>query len=280
MQPEETIFRLIGRRELVQVGRIMLLVVAVVASGVALEAQGEGISGFTPIGDYVIEIDGQDRPEAQILGARHARSLLVMGAGLPTPVLIDLATGSVSGVHLMKVAKRDGGSIDLLPNPVARPYGTYSIDGERILFEIEGRRVAVKPKPVLTGDRTPAELVAYDPTYATKRDIYSTSQPLVEQLRQQDETVRVRIYFGTWCPFCAEMVPRVLKLGEQLEGSNVRFEYYGLPRHVSEDAEARAMNIRGVPTGIVYSGGKEIGRISGNSWRSPEQALVDILESS
>ena len=279
MRPEETMFRPIGRRELLQMGRIMLLVVALVGSGVAAEAQGDGISGFTPIGDYLIEVDGQDRPEAQILGARHARSLLVMGAGLPTPVLIDLASGSVSGVHLMKVAKRDGGSIDLLPNPVARSYGTYSIDGERILFEVEGRQVTVKPKPVLTGDRSPAELVAYDPTYATKRDIYSTSQPLVEQLRQQDESVRVRIYFGTWCPFCAEMVPRVLKLQEELEGSDVHFEYYGLPRNPSEDAEARAMNIRGVPTGIVYSGGKELGRITGNAWRSPEEALVNILQS-
>lgn len=242
-----------------------------------LAAQTNGIPGFTPIGDYVVEIDGEDRPDARILGAREARSLLVMGAGLDTPVLIDLATGAVSGVHLMKVAKREDGSVDLLPNPVARPYGTYSIDGERIVFDLDGRQVAVKPKPVLIGQRTAAEIVAYDPTYATKRDIYTLSGPLVEQLRREEDAVRVRVYFGTWCPFCAEMVPRVLKIAEELEGSNIRFEYYGLPRHISEDAQARALNIRGVPTGIVYSDGKEIGRISGNSWRSPEQALVEIL---
>lgn len=246
-------------------------------AGAPLAAQTDGVPGFTPIGDYLLEIDGEDRPNARILGARQARSLLVMGADLDTPVLIDLASGAVSGVQLMKVAKREDGSVDLLPNPVARPYGTYSIDGDRIVFDLDGRQVAVKPKPVLTGERTAAEIVAYDPTYATKRDIYSASGPLVEQLRREQDAVRVRIYFGTWCPFCAEMVPRVLKIAEELEGSNIRFEYYGLPRHISEDAQARAHNIRGVPTGIVYSGGREVGRISGNSWRSPEEALVEIL---
>lgn len=261
-------------------GWMLLFAALLLGATGTLHAQEGGISGFTPIGDYLLEVDGEDKPKAQILGARHARSLLVMGAGLPTPLLIDLANGSVSGLHLMKVAERDGGTVDLLSNPVARPYGTYSIDGDRIVFEVEGRRVAVKPKPVLTGNRTAEELVAHDPTYATKRDIYAPSTSEVEELRQQDESVRVRIYFGTWCPFCAEMVPRVLKLDQQLEGSKVRFEYYGLPRQISQDAEARAMNIRGVPTGIVYSDGKEIGRISGNSWRSPEEALAEILESS
>jgi hypothetical protein len=58
----------------------------------------------------------------------------------------------------------------------------------------------------------------------------------------------------------------------------VRFEYYGLPRRITEDAEARAMNISGVPTGIVYRDGREVGRISGNSWRTPEQAILEILQ--
>jgi hypothetical protein len=32
-----------------------------------------------------------------------------------------------------------------------------------------------------------------------------------------------------------------------------------------------------VPTGIVYVGGKEVGRIEGGEWSKPEQALREIV---
>jgi thiol-disulfide isomerase/thioredoxin len=253
-------------------------VVIALAGGVpAMPQAPNGIVGFTPIGDYQIEIDGAVMKSAQIFGAQQARALVLMTSALSAPLMIDLANGSVSGLHMMKVAKRANGSVDLLPNPVAKSYGIYSIDGDRIRFEVDGHQVAIGPKPVLVGQRKAAELVEHDPGYGAKRDIYQTSAGLLEQLRNYPEEVRVRVYFGTWCPFCSEMVPRVLKVEAGLEGSMIKFEYYGLPRSITEDAEARAMNIRGVPTGVVFKGGKEIGRISGNSWRTPEQAILDLI---
>jgi len=253
----------------------LLLCLAAVAG--STYAQSAGISGFTPIGDYLVEIDEQDQDSAQIFGARGARSLIIMSSELPAPLLVNLADGSVAGLQLMKVAQRDNGSLDLLPDPIARQYGQYRIDGARIVFEVEGREVVIKPKPVLVGNRSAAEIVAYDPDYGVKRDAYVASPELIEKLRRQD-AVRVRVYFGSWCPFCGEMVPRVLKVEQALEGSAIQFEYYGLPHQISDDSEARAMSISGVPTGIVYRGGKEIGRINGSSWQSPEQAILDILQ--
>lgn len=255
----------------------LTVMVILLASAGALLAQADGIVGFRVIGDYIVSIDGADRKSAQIFGAQHARSLLIMSSDLPAPVLIDLANGSVSGLHLMKVAKRADGSVDLLPNPVAQPHGVYAINGQQIEFDVAGQQVVVKPKPILTGSSSAADLVAHDAGYGVRRDSYQPTADLIAQLRQQTDDVRVRIYFGTWCPFCAEMVPRVLKIADQLEGSKVTFEYYGLPHQITDDAEARAMNIRGVPTGIVYRGGREAGRISGNAWRTPEQAILDIL---
>ena len=256
------------------------VVLVLLASAGTLLAQADGIIGFRAIGDYIVSIDGADKKSAQVFGAQHARSLLIMSSDLPSPLLIDLANGSVSGLHLMKVAKRSDGSVDLLPNPVAGSHGVYGIDGDQIQFDVAGRQVVVKPKPVLVGGKAAAELVEHDPGYGVRRDSYQPAAGLIDQLRQQTDDVRVRIYFGTWCPFCSEMVPRVLKIAEQLEGSKISFEYYGLPRQITDDAEARAMNIRGVPTGIVYRDGRELGRVSGNSWREPEQAILDLLGSS
>jgi thiol-disulfide isomerase/thioredoxin len=249
-----------------------------VLTGSPVWAQAQGIVGFSPIGDYLVEIDGVDEESAQIFGAQHARALVILSSDLPSPVLIELGNGNVSGLHLMKVAKRANGSLDLLPDPVAGSHGVYNVSGDQIQFQVDGRQVVVKPKPVLVGNRRGEELVEYDASYGVKRDQYEVTPALVAQLRQQSDDVRVRIYFGTWCPFCTEMVPRVLRIADELDGSKVRFEYYGLPRRINEDAEARAMNISGVPTGIVYRDGREVGRISGNSWRTPEQAILEILE--
>jgi thiol-disulfide isomerase/thioredoxin len=263
-------------RRILAAGAAFVLVV--LAGGSPAMPQAAGITGFTPIGDYQLEIDGEVEKSAKVYGAQQARAILVLSSALPAPLMVDLGQGGVSGLHLMKVAKRTNGSVDLLPNPVATSYGTYSVDVDRIRFEVEGRKVAIGPKPVLTGERSATELVDYDPTYGVKRDIYQTSAGLLDRLRQESDEVRVRIYFGTWCPFCAEMVPRVLKVHSALTDSNIKFEYYGLPRSITEDAEARAMAISGVPTGVVFKGGKEIGRISGNSWRTPEQAILDLLD--
>jgi thiol-disulfide isomerase/thioredoxin len=247
------------------------------AAGGAFGQVADGIVGFTPIGDYMLAIDGVDEESAQIFGAQHARALVVLSSELPSPVLIDLSTAQVSGLHLMKVARRANGSLDLLPEPVAGSHGTFGVSGDQIQFDVEGHAVVVKPKPVLTGLRRGEELVEYDPGYGVKRDSYQVTPALVDQLRQQTDDVRVRIYFGTWCPACSEMVPRAMRIDDELQGSRIRFEYYGLPRSIVDDAEARAMNISGVPTGIVYRGDREVGRISGNKWRSPEQALLEIL---
>lgn len=265
------------RRRLTTVSALSLVFALAMLLPVPSVAQSTGINGFTPIGDYIVEIDGQEQPAASILGAQQARALIILNSDLPSPVMISLGSGNVGGLNLMKIARQPNGSVNLLPDPVVQNYGMYTVDGDQIVFAVEGRNVAVKPKPVLTGNQGAAALVEYDPTYGSKRDIYTPAGDLVSELRALGDDVRVRIYFGTWCPFCGEMVPRVLKIEESLAGSNIRFEYYGLPRSISEDAEARAMNISGVPTGVVYRDGKEVGRISGNGWRSPEQAILDLL---
>jgi hypothetical protein len=37
------------------------------------------------------------------------------------------------------------------------------------------------------------------------------------------------------------------------------------------------MGIKSVPTGVVFLGGREVGRISGNGWKIPELAINNVL---
>jgi hypothetical protein len=68
----------------------------------------------------------------------------------------------------------------------------------------------------------------------------------------------------------------LLKVEDQLTGSKIRFEYYGMPRDFN-DPEAKRLSIKGVPTAIVYVNGRQVGRLEGQDWASPEASLTRLL---
>src|SRR5690606_38059092 len=105
---------------------------------------------------------------------------------------------------------------------------------------------------------------------------YAPDADVLAAVRQAARGVRVDIYFGEWCPHCALIVPRVLRVEEALADSPIEFRYYGLPEGVTGDPVAGKLGLNGVPTGIVYRDGKEVGRLIGRPFEVPEQALAAI----
>jgi len=103
------------------------------------------------------------------------------------------------------------------------------------------------------------------------------SEAIVSKLSEQSSDVQITVYFGSWCGACKQMVPRIMKVAEQLAGSKINFDFYGLPRGITGDPEASRIDIHAVPTGVIYLDGKEIGRIEGSGWRVPELAINNIL---
>ena len=103
---------------------------------------------------------------------------------------------------------------------------------------------------------------------------------MLAALRKQAQPVRVRVVFGSWCPHCKEMLPHLLRIEDEVKGSKIQFEYFGLPRPPAawQDPEAQRLQVRGVPTAVIYnSKGQEIGRLVDNDWLSPEAALNRVL---
>jgi thiol-disulfide isomerase/thioredoxin len=86
----------------------------------------------------------------------------------------------------------------------------------------------------------------------------------------------VKIYFGSWCPHCREHVPFLLRVEDEVKNPKIQFQYYGLPRDFN-DPEAKRLAIKSVPTGIIYVGGREVGRLAGAGWSTPEVLLSKIL---
>jgi thiol-disulfide isomerase/thioredoxin len=233
--------------------------------------------GFEPSGDYVFELGGKDVAGAEVYHSERAVAYLVTAPPLRSPLLVSPRTGAVESVALMKVAKREDGTIDLLADASFNRVDAFKIDGESVVFTVNGQKAKLKPRPWLLGLHDTAGVKGSNPEYGRKAALYKPNTTALAALRAEKRDVRVRVYFGSWCPHCKEHVPFVLRVAEELKGSKIRFEYYGLPRPFSNDPEAIIANVHGVPTGIVFVDGKEVGRIDTRDWQTPETAINKLI---
>jgi thiol-disulfide isomerase/thioredoxin len=232
---------------------------------------------FVPIGDLELVLDEVVEGNAEIFRSDKAVAFLVLSPDLLSPVLLSPRRRAVETVDLMKVSRRADGAIDLLADAVLASRGQFRLDGTDVLFQVEGREARLREKLPLLGKRTAEDLTDYNPEYGRTAAAYQPGTEIIEALGGQKTPVEVRIYFGTWCPHCGRAVPKIIKTEDELGKGMIQFAYYGLPKDLGNAPEAKALGIKGVPTGIVYQGGKEIGRITANDWKMPELALRDIL---
>jgi len=257
-----------------------LLAVVLLATGsVAAQTETPPLSSFLLQDDYLVVIDAAEDAEGQVFFSQSARAYLVITPTLSSPVLMWPRSGNLEKVNLMKVDKQPNGSINLLPGAGTGTIGKFEATQATIRFEVDGHQLELKTRPSLLGLQDLAGMRAYSAEYVRTAEAYSPSQPILDQLRRQGRDVRVQIFFGTWCPHCKRMVPRMMKVDESLGESKIKIEYYGLPQGAAfeKDPEIQGKNITGVPTGIVYVDGKEVGRIGGNAWKVPELAIKDLI---
>jgi thiol-disulfide isomerase/thioredoxin len=233
---------------------------------------------FRPSGDYILVVGGKE-VQADIYQSERAAAILVLSSAFPSPVLLEPRTGMAETVSVMKVAKQADGSIDLLADAVLAPQGQIQLAEDAVNFSAEGRSGSLKPKPPLLGPRRAPEVVQHNPEYTTGIRAYKTNARALAELKKEKRPVQVRIYYGSWCPHCRQMVPHALKVEQELKGSpsTVHFEYWGLPQQFGNDPEAKKMGVKAVPTAVIYLGGKEAGRITGTEWEAPETALTGVL---
>ncbi len=240
------------------------------ASGLAAQ------TGFRLDSTWILEINGSSS-EAEIYRAPSPAAMLVMSEQLPEPVMLLLGAGSVNGVQLMKVARQADGSINVLANPFSRSFGSYQVEGSGVTFSVDDRRVAIVPKPPLTGFHGNQDLVDHDSGYGERKQAYSPAATPLAQLAGQSAAT-VRVFFGSWCPACSQIVPRILAVEEALGDSAVKFEYYGLPRGFGDDAEAKRFGVNSVPTAVVLRDGQPVATVQGTELSQPEAALLQALE--
>lgn len=234
---------------------------------------------FEQSAEYLLVLDGKTLPKAEIYHSVPAAAFLLIASELESPVLVSPGMQQVETVDLMKVLKQSDGSIDLAADAVLARQSSLRVEGEEVSFTVEGKKARLAVNPPLLKWRTSSELFTHDAGYVRRAKAYAPERPALDALKRA-APARVVIFFGSWCPHCSEYLPRLLRVQQEIAGSSVQFEYYGLPKGaaMSADPEARRLKISFVPQGVVFRADREIGRLEGGDWNRPEQALRALLE--
>ena len=177
--------------------------------------------------------------------------------------------GHLAASHLVELAALDDGLEQVLGRDDRLALGVR-VEASFRLFARQRLLAAIHGASL-------AGLAAYSADYRKGAEAYSGSTPIIQKLRGETRPVTVKVYFGSWCNFCKQMVPRIMHVAEQLKGSKINIDFYGLPHDIHSDRQAESLGISAVPTGVVYLEGKEVGRISGNGWKIPELAINNAL---
>lgn len=262
-----------------------LLALAVLLGSIAAPASAQPapspmFQDFELVGTFAVLVGGETVPDARVYQSERSRAILVMDAGIGQPVLFNLRSRQVAEVPIMSLAQRRDGSMDILAEARLAPVGTFSVGEDGATAELDGTTVALRQRESLTGHRNADDLTEYDPSYARGAERYSPNENLLADLKSQGKDIRVQVFFNSKCGVCKQMVPRIIKIDRVLEDSVVQFDYYGVPDSY-DDPLMDEKDVSGVPTGIVYVDGEEVGRIVGGEWKVPELAIKNtILQSS
>src|SRR5436309_1227138 len=122
--------------------RRLSLAAALLLGSLGLPALAQGVpadavlKSFKPNGDYTVVIDGKEVANAEVYFLERPPAFLVMSSKLPSPVLLSVSNQTAETLQLMKVAKREDGTVDVLADAVLAPQGplTVSADAAEVSF--------------------------------------------------------------------------------------------------------------------------------------------------
>ncbi len=237
---------------------------------------GQDVGGLQRTGEWQVVIDGAVPEDARLWFSQSDAAFVVSTSKLPFPVLIDARSSAVIELDPGSIG---AGELTLLPASARKESVSKLVPGKgEALFSIKGT-VARLRFFALEGEASAADLFGHSPDYRTKAETYEPDASAIDALKAWDGKATVRIAFGTWCGVCKNYLPNALSVEQHLEGSNIRFEYFGLPAADPwEHPEVSRLALEELPTGIVFVDGKEVGRFAGaDGFRQPEKVLTSTL---
>ena len=137
----------------------------------------------------------------------------------------------------------------------------------------------------IIGDTSKEELLdsKHKSWFSKGYDNYSPDEEVLKQLNKylKKKKYTIEVYFGTWCGDSKREVPKIIKLLEESKFKMDRLKLVGVNRRKQvpnvSDEESKALNIKRVPTLIVYKKGKEINRFVEYAQETLEKDLLSVF---
>jgi len=109
---------------------------------------------------------------------------------------------------------------------------------------------------------------------------YKVDMKRVSEIKSKDLSgLKMTLVLGTWCHDSHQQVPRMIKILESLKFPMEELELYAMDTYKkAPGVDIKAIDVKLVPTLIIYKGGKELGRIIESPKVSLEADLLEILE--
>ena len=260
--------------------RIFLLALAAALPVLAQPAQpaiDSVFKDFKRTGEYLLMVNGKPAPAYEIYKNDDMPAYLIVSPAFPSAVLLTPRTMAVETVASAKIVRQKDGTVALAADADMKPQGEFKLEGDKVVFTSDGRKGSLGPNPPLLGTQKAPALKNHSPEYVVGARAYKPNAQVVAALKKTAKPAKVKVFFGSWCSHCKQHLPHLLRVEDELKGSKIQFEYYGLPQRFSSEPEAKKYGVDAVPLGIVFVNGKEVGRIRNNDWGAPETKLSGIL---
>lgn len=228
--------------------------------------------------EFLFEFDGEVLAGAEIYFSPAELFYLVVHPRYEQAVMISPRGRSVQSVDKGRFAPRGEIGGELAEGAALELIGRYVKGRHDYVFELDGKTARLLPRPPALGFQDLDSLGERHRRYAAHAAQRPAMAPLKAAPMREGE-VLVRVFFGSWEPMSARVVPKLMAFEQELRrpGQPLRFEYYGLPERFTEDELAAEAGIYGLPAAIVYVDGDEVGRLRAFELDQPQQHLAALL---
>lgn len=144
--------------------------------------------------------------------------------------------------------------------------------------------VVVDPKTntkMLMGycDKKGLQKGVYGTYFKSQYDVYDPAETYIKKLEEKIDSIEVTIVLGTWCSDSQREVPRFFKVLNEAGYNDKRVKVIAVDKNKEAIVvDIKDMDIKRVPTFIIYRGEKEIGRIVETPKKSLERDLWNIVK--
>lgn len=231
-------------------------------------------------GQLRAETKGPGAPEAKVYRSLDAPpAFLIVGSVYGRPVWVT--TGPTSARLLdadrVKPNPTDPEAMIVDTGGPQQDFLSVRFSGPNLIVDRDGVTLTLTQAPPILGERSGTDLLQALPEYRRNAARYQPDRASVDTLRKSTQPVELIVFFGSWCSHCEEVVPRLLKVMQEAQGTGLTVRYHGVPADGAPDPVADQMRVRALPTGVLRRDDKEVARLDVDDWDHPEKSLARLV---